>query len=235
MAYRVAGIDVHKRMLAVVVADVDVEWEFVLRAAFVGTRPSAAGADGLAKRAGGRRSRHGIDGAILAAGLGRVRTILAAGRRHARAPGPVRARCIWRRRSRTGGAWAEERFSRRGTAGEAVGRRGVHLELCPGSSNACGGRSPAKSTIDAESGSAPQPPGGPLEEAHVKLSSLVSDLLGVSARRMLRAVATAPRTRRRSPRLAVAPARHPGAVVRRAGGLHELAYHLPTAVQDDAG
>jgi hypothetical protein len=30
-----------------------------------------------------------------------------------------------------------------------------------------------------------------LEETHIKLSSLVSDLLGASARRMLRAIATA--------------------------------------------
>jgi hypothetical protein len=32
MAYRIAGIDVHKKMLAVVVTDVEVENEYVFRA-----------------------------------------------------------------------------------------------------------------------------------------------------------------------------------------------------------
>jgi hypothetical protein len=39
MAYRVAGIDVHKRMLAVVVADVAVEIEYGLSVASSGRRP----------------------------------------------------------------------------------------------------------------------------------------------------------------------------------------------------
>ena len=37
MAYRVAGIDVHKRMLAVVVADVAVETGYVFERRLVGT------------------------------------------------------------------------------------------------------------------------------------------------------------------------------------------------------
>jgi len=39
MAYRVAAIDVHKRMLAVVVADVAVETEYVFERRLVGTTP----------------------------------------------------------------------------------------------------------------------------------------------------------------------------------------------------
>jgi hypothetical protein len=39
MPYRVAGIDVHKRMLAVVVADVTVETEYVFERRLVGTTP----------------------------------------------------------------------------------------------------------------------------------------------------------------------------------------------------
>jgi len=39
MAYRVAGIDIHKRMLAVVVADVAVETEYVFERRLVGTTP----------------------------------------------------------------------------------------------------------------------------------------------------------------------------------------------------
>ena len=40
MAYRIAGIDVHKRMLAVVVADVAVEGEYQFERRMVGTSPT---------------------------------------------------------------------------------------------------------------------------------------------------------------------------------------------------
>ena len=40
MSYRIAGIDVHKRMLAVVIADVAVEGEYQFRRRKVGTSPS---------------------------------------------------------------------------------------------------------------------------------------------------------------------------------------------------
>jgi hypothetical protein len=41
MAYRIAGIDVHKRMLAVVIADVEVEGEYQFQRRQVVTSPSA--------------------------------------------------------------------------------------------------------------------------------------------------------------------------------------------------
>ena len=40
MTYRIAGIDVHKRMLAVVIADVDVQGEYQFERRKVGTSPS---------------------------------------------------------------------------------------------------------------------------------------------------------------------------------------------------
>ena len=40
MTYRIAGIDVHKRMLAVVIADVAVEGEYQFQRRKVGTSPS---------------------------------------------------------------------------------------------------------------------------------------------------------------------------------------------------
>ena len=40
MAYKIAGIDVHKRMLAVVVADVEVEGDFQFERHKVGTSPA---------------------------------------------------------------------------------------------------------------------------------------------------------------------------------------------------
>jgi hypothetical protein len=39
MAYRVAGIDVHKRMLAVVMTDIAVEGEYQFRRRMIGTSP----------------------------------------------------------------------------------------------------------------------------------------------------------------------------------------------------
>jgi hypothetical protein len=78
MSYRIAGIDVHKKMLAVVVADVAVEGEFQFERRRFGTT-----ADHLrlltecADRAGGRGSGDGIDGAVLEAGLGGAGTVLA--------------------------------------------------------------------------------------------------------------------------------------------------------------
>ncbi len=39
MAYRIAGIDVHKRMLAVVVADVEVEGEYEFERQLFGATP----------------------------------------------------------------------------------------------------------------------------------------------------------------------------------------------------
>jgi len=46
-----------------------------------------------------------------------------------------------------------------------------------------------KVPVDAPPSAAAEPTGSFLEEAHIKLSSLVSDLLGLSARRMLKALA----------------------------------------------
>jgi hypothetical protein len=40
MAYRIAGVDVHKKMLAVVIADVDVVGEYHFERRQVGTSPA---------------------------------------------------------------------------------------------------------------------------------------------------------------------------------------------------
>jgi len=39
MSYRIAGIDVHKKMLAVVVADVEIEGEYQFEQRWFGTSP----------------------------------------------------------------------------------------------------------------------------------------------------------------------------------------------------
>ena len=84
MSYRIAGIDVQKKMLAVVVSDVEVESEYQFERRMFGSNPEQLRslAD-MAARARGRRSRYGIDGAILEASVGSAGTILEATMRKA--------------------------------------------------------------------------------------------------------------------------------------------------------
>ena len=56
MSYRIAGIDVHKRMLAVVVSDVEVHGEYQFERRLFGTSPAQLRrAGGLAARPTGRK------------------------------------------------------------------------------------------------------------------------------------------------------------------------------------
>ena len=65
MSYRIAGIDVHKRMLAVAMADVAVEGEYQFERRMVGTNPDQLrGLAEWARRPGCRRSRDGVDRAV---------------------------------------------------------------------------------------------------------------------------------------------------------------------------
>ena len=73
-----------------------------------------------------------------------------------------------------------------------------------------------------------------LEEAHIKVSSLVSDLLGASARRMLQAIADGETDPARSRRWQSTPARHAGSTVRCARRLRRSQSGLPAAVAHDA-
>jgi transposase len=75
-----------------------------------------------------------------------------------------------------------------------------------------------------------------LEEAHIKLSSLVTDLLGVSARRMLKALADGETNPAAVAALADARLRAtPGTVVRRARRLYGAKRRLPAAAEDGVG
>ena len=75
-----------------------------------------------------------------------------------------------------------------------------------------------------------------LEEAHIKLSSLVTDLLGVSARRMLKALADGETNPAALAALADERLRAtPGTVVRRARCLYGVKRRLPAAAEDGLG
>ena len=55
MSYRIAGIDVHKKMLAVVVSDVEIESEYQFERRMFGSNPEQLqSADCMAARARGR-------------------------------------------------------------------------------------------------------------------------------------------------------------------------------------
>jgi hypothetical protein len=78
MSYRIAGIDIHKKILAVVVSDVEVDGKPV-HATNVWQQPrTTAIAGGMASRARGRRGSHGIDGPILETSVGSAGKVLEA-------------------------------------------------------------------------------------------------------------------------------------------------------------
>ena len=62
MSYRIAGIDVHKKMLAVVVSNVEVESEFRLSGECLAHTPTIALTGCVVARARGRGSGYGING-----------------------------------------------------------------------------------------------------------------------------------------------------------------------------
>jgi transposase len=192
MAYTIAGIDVHKRMLAVVVADLTADGEYAFERRQFGSTPAQLGllADWL--------SEHEVDEAVMESTAQYWKPVWAALERHwtprarARAgAGPMagtlhlaHARSNRARRGRKRDFADAERLVRRLVAQELT------LSFVPTPEQrlwrtvtrtkyqlTCN-RVQLQNRLEAL-----------LEEAHIKLSSLVSDLLGVSARRMLEALA----------------------------------------------
>ena len=132
MPYRIAGIDVHKRMLAVVVADVAVAPEYVFERRVVGTTPDQLRA--LATWFVEREVDEVVmeSTAQLAPGVGGLGTSVAPGATHRRDSGAVVGRPSSRASAvESGAARSEARFSRRGAA-EALGGGRAHPELCAG-------------------------------------------------------------------------------------------------------
>ena len=113
MSYRIAGIDVHKKMLAVVVSDVEVDGEYQFERRHVWQQPRTTAIAGrLAARARGRGSSDGIDGAILETSVGSTGTVLEADyARSEKAQAGSRERCIWRRRNPIAGGGDARRIS----------------------------------------------------------------------------------------------------------------------------
>ena len=192
MPYRIAGVDVHKRMLAVVIADVAVEREYQFERRMVGTSPSQlhALADWLVEQ--------DVEEVVMESTAQYWRPVWETLERHWTA----------RRRAREGAGpmsgtlHLAQAQSNRGPAGrkkdfpdaERLVRRLVAQELILSfvpdpeqrlwrtvmrrKCQLTRSRVQLQNRLECL-----------LEEAHLKLSSLVSDLLGLSARRMLQALA----------------------------------------------
>ncbi len=192
MAYRIAGIDVHKKMLAVVVADVEVEGEYQFERRRVGTSPDQL--RGLAEWL----LEHDVDEVVMEATAQYWRPVWETLERYWT---PVR-----RRREGaspiSGTLHLAQAQSNRGPGGrkkdfpdaERLVKRLVAQELTlsfvPDAEQRLwrtGMR--RKYQLTRNRVQLHNRLESLLEEAHIELSSLVSDLLGASARRMLQALA----------------------------------------------
>ena len=192
MPYRIAGIDVHKRMLAVVVSDVGIDGEYAFERREFGSNPAQL------RLLAGWLLEQQVEEVVMESTAQYWKPVWAALERDwkpicQKREGAARCRehCIWRRRSRTA-----ERRGRKNDFADAerlVKRLVAHeltLSFVPDAEQRLWrtvmrtkyqltrNRVQLQNRLEAL-----------LEEAHIKLSSLVSDLLGVSARRMLQALA----------------------------------------------
>jgi transposase len=192
MPYRIAGIDVHKKMLAVVVGDVEVEGDFQFDRQKIGTSPAdlRALADWLVEREveevvmestaqywrpvwealelhwrPKRRTREGASPICGTLHLAQAQSNRGAGGRKKDFPDAERLvkRLVAQELTLSFVPDAEQRLWR------TVMRRKYQITR---------NRVQLHSRLESL-----------LEEAHIKLSSLVSDLLGTSARRILQALA----------------------------------------------
>lgn len=192
MAYRIAGIDVHKRMLAVVVADVAVEGEYQFTRRTIGTSP-----DQLRELAAWLVDRE-VEEVVMESTAQYWRPVWETLERHwslhrrAR-PGadPLAGRLhLAQAQSNRGAAGRKKDFPDAERLVKRLVAQELTLSFVPDAEQrlwrtvmrrkyqlTCN-RVQFQNRLEAL-----------LEETHIKLSSLVSDLLGPSARRMLQAIA----------------------------------------------
>jgi len=154
MKYRIAGIDVHKRMLAVVIADVAVEGEFQFERRKVGTSPSELCrlADWLAAEQ--------VEEVVMESTAQYWRPVWAALEQRWR---PKRLQAGAGARSgqlHLAQAQTEEGFPRCRTISEAFSRSGTQTEFRTGCRAAVvADDNEAQASINAESGAVSEPPG----------------------------------------------------------------------------
>src|SRR5438105_3037392 len=192
MSYRIAGIDVHKRMLAVVIADVAVDGEYEFQRRQVGTSPSEIRmlAEWLAAEE--------VEEAVMESTAQYWRPVWATleqlwmpKRRAREGAGPMSGKLhLAQAQSNRGPSGRKrdfpdaERLVKRLVAQELTlsfvpdGEQRLWRTVMRRKYQLTRNRVQFQNRLECL-----------LEEAHIKLSSLVSDLLGLSARRMLKALA----------------------------------------------
>jgi transposase len=193
MPYRIAGIDVHKRMLAVVVADVGVETEYVFERRIVGTTP-----DQLRTLAAWLSERD-VEEVVMESTAQYWRPVWEVlerqwqpSRRARAEAGPMsgalhlaQAQSNQGPRGRKKDFPDAERLVKRLVAHELIlsfvpeMTQRLWRTVTRRKDQLTGNRVQLQNRLESL-----------LEEAHIKVSSLVSDRLGASARRMLRAIAS---------------------------------------------
>ena len=192
MAYRIAGIDVHKRMLAVAVAEVAVEGEFQFERRMVGTSP-----DQLRALAAWLVEQE-VDEVVMESTAQYWRPVWEAlerdwqpaRRTHAAASGGTGTLHLAQAQSNLGARGRKKDFPDAERLVKRLVAQELTLSFVPDVTQrlwrtvtrrkyqlTCN-RVQLQSRLECL-----------LEEAHLKLSSLVTDLLGLSARRILQALA----------------------------------------------
>ena len=192
MAYRIAGIDVHKKMLAVVTADVEIDGEYQFERRKVGTSPSQlrALADWLADRE--------VEEVVMESTAQYWRPVWEAlerswrpRRRQREDAGPMSGTLhLAQAQSNRGAIGRKKDFPDAERLVKRLVAQELTLSFVPETEQrlwrtvmrrkyqVTRNRVQLQNRLECL-----------LEEAHIKLSSFVSDLLGASARRMLQALA----------------------------------------------
>lgn len=192
MSYRIAGIDVHKKMLAVVIADVAAEGPYQFQRGKYRTTPAALRqlAEWLVEQE--------VEEAVMESTAqywqpvwGSLEEIWQPVRRQREGAGPqagklhlAQAQSNKGRRGRKNDYVDGERLVKRLAADE------LDLSFVPGPEQRLWRTmTRRKNQLNEDRSRVQSQLETVLEQAHVKLSSVLSDLLGVSARRMLKAMA----------------------------------------------
>src|ERR1700747_3557791 len=192
MAYRIAGIDVHKKMLALVVSDVEVDGEYRFERRMFGSNPEQ-----LRSLAAWLLEQE-VEEVVMESTAQYWRPVWEALERYWK---PLRQKreCARRRSGTLHLAQAQSNRGPRGRKrdfpdGERLVKRLVARELTLSFVPDAEQRlwrtvTRRKYQLTRDHVRLQNQLESLLEEAHIKLSSLVSDLLGASARRMLKALA----------------------------------------------
>src|SRR5438309_12036885 len=192
MSYRIAGIDVHKKMLAVVVSDVEIESDFQFERRMFGSNPEQ-----LRSLAAWLLEQE-VEEVVMESTAQYWKPVWGALERYWK---PIREKREGARR-RSGTLHLAQALSNRGRRGrkkdfrdaERLVKRLVARELTLSFVPDAEQRlwrtvTRRKYQLTRDHVRQQNQLESLLEEAHIKLSSLVSDLLGLSARRMLKALA----------------------------------------------